>query len=191
MKPLFFLSAAVLFSAADSAQFQITSFLRKGTLVLGNAFTNGVCTVERADHITGPWFAATNVFTADGTTQVTLSLAGTNGFFRALAVDLSNGREGFTNLVESYNLLTTIVGAGGTDAAVNKWRSEFEGGPATNALLSRPHIAMADRAGNIFIADKEAHAVRKVLSDGTIHTVAGINSPAMAPTNPALQSKLP
>ena len=35
---------------------------------------------------------------------------------------------------------------------------------------------MADRAGNIYIADKDAHGVRKVRPDGTIVTVAGINS---------------
>ncbi len=93
---------------------------------------------------------------------------------------------GFTNLVNSYGLLTTIAGAGGSTASPsNKWQTAFEGGPATNALLSHPHIAMADRAGNIFIADKEAHAIRKVTLDGTIHTVAGINSPGRGTTNPA------
>ena len=36
---------------------------------------------------------------------------------------------------------------------------------------------MADDAGNIYIVDKNAHAVRKVTPDGTIHTVAGNNTP--------------
>ena len=91
---------------------------------------------------------------------------------------------GFTNLVHAYGLLTTVAGAGGTPASPNnKWLPEFEGGPATNALLSRPHIAMADRAGNIYIADKEAHAVRKVTLDGMIHTVAGNNVPGFGDTN--------
>ena len=91
----------------------------------------------------------------------------------------------FPNLVQSFGLLSTVAGAGGdTFSPNNKWRPEFEGGPATNALLSRPHIAMADRAGNIYIADKEAHAIRKVTVDGNIHTVAGNNSPGFGDTNP-------
>jgi len=93
---------------------------------------------------------------------------------------------GFPNLTQSYGELTTLAGAGGTTASpVNKWRPEFEGGPATNALLSRPHIAMADRAGNVYIADKEAHAIRKVTLDGLIHTVAGTGQPGYGATNPA------
>jgi serine/threonine-protein kinase len=34
-------------------------------------------------------------------------------------------------------------------------------------------MAMADSAGRIWVADKEAHAIRRVDPDGTIHTVAG------------------
>jgi sugar lactone lactonase YvrE len=43
---------------------------------------------------------------------------------------------------------------------------------------------MADRTGNIYIADKEAHAIRKVTLDGNIHTVAGNNLPGYGDTNP-------
>ena len=82
-------------------------------------------------------------------------------------------------------MLTALAGAGGTTASpTDKWLPEFDGGPATNALLSRPHIAMADRAGNVFIADKEAHAIRKVTPDGLIHTVAGNNVPGYGTTSP-------
>lgn len=91
----------------------------------------------------------------------------------------------FTNLVNSYGTLTTVAGAGGTpDSPNNKWLPESEDGPATNVYLSRPHIAMADRTGNIYIADKEAHAIRKVTPDGNIHTVAGNNSAGYGSTNP-------
>jgi hypothetical protein len=98
---------------------------------------------------------------------------------------------GFPNLVQSYGVLTTIAGAGGTPISPNnKWLPEFEGGPATNALLSRPHIAMADQAGNVYIADKEAYAIRKVTLDGNIHTVAGNNMPGLGDTNPVIATSV-
>ena len=145
------------------------------------AFTNGVLSVDRAENAAGPWMPLQNQFSTNSETLVELSLVDSNGFFRALALDLS-GEEGFTNLVHSYSTLATIAGNGGaTGAGVNKWRPEFEDGPATSAQLSRPHIAMADPFGNIFIADKDAHGIRKVTPAGLISTVAGTNIPENGP----------
>lgn len=163
----------------------VGSFDRAGLMVVTNVFTNGVCTVEQSDFVDGPWQPVKNVFTTNVVSTISLVPTGVTTFFRAVAVDLSGATQGFSNFVQSYNLLTPVAGAGGigTDG-INKWQPEFEGGPATNALLSRPHIAMADDAGNIFIADKDAHAIRKVLRDGTLVTVAGINVPGDAPDEP-------
>jgi sugar lactone lactonase YvrE len=81
-------------------------------------------------------------------------------------------------LKQSYNLLTTVAGKGGNcKSDVNGWLQEFEGNSALKADLSSPHMAMADSAGNIYIADKDAHAVRKVDGRGVITTVAGTSSP--------------
>src|SRR5262249_7652393 len=69
----------------------------------------------------------------------------------------------FTNLVNSYGILSTVAGSGQiTCVSCDSWQSSFEGGRATNAALSSPHVAMADRAGNIYVADKRANAIRKV-----------------------------
>jgi len=76
-----------------------------------------------------------------------------------------------------YGLMLAVAGAGATDSRTNEWQVSFEGGPAIAAELSRPHFAMADGAGNVYIADKEAHAIRKVGSDGKITTVAGTGAP--------------
>jgi sugar lactone lactonase YvrE len=103
--------------------------------------------------------------------------------FRAEALDLPPTRPGFTNFTRAYGVLTTIAGAGGPQD-VNNWRAEYEGGPATSAVLSGPHIAMADRAGDIYIADKDAHAIRKVRRDGSIVTVAGTSAIGNAPDTP-------
>jgi hypothetical protein len=73
-----------------------------------------------------------------------------------------------------YGRLLAVAGKGASDS-LGEWRPEFEGGPATQAELARPHFAMADDAGNLYIVDKESHGVRKVTPDGTIVTVAGTN----------------
>jgi hypothetical protein len=74
----------------------------------------------------------------------------------------------------SFGLLEKRAGLGLTDNG-NEWQPAFEGGPGTAAELSRPHITLSDGAGNLYIADKEAHGIRKITPDGVITTVAGTN----------------
>ncbi len=69
-----------------------------------------------------------------------------------------------------------------TDTGTNEWLPEFEGGTATASELSRPHMAQADAAGNIYIADKEAHAIRKVTPAGVITTYAGTGTAGVVET---------
>lgn len=176
MKWLIFFVVAITLPA-QTADFQFSRFTTSGAMVFDGAFTNGIVTIESVASVNGSpisWQPQKNIFSTNEVAATQLKLTNDSAFYRALAVDLSGGRYGFTNLIKSFSTLTTIAGAGGsTGAGVNKWQSAFENGPATSALLSRPHIAMSDSAGNIFIADKDAHAVRKVRPDGTIATVAG------------------
>ena len=79
--------------------------------------------------------------------------------------------------LQSYGSLSTIAGKGDVDnGGENGWSASYEGGKAIEAELSRPHMAMADSAGNIYIADKDAHAIRKVDPEGIITTVAGTST---------------
>jgi hypothetical protein len=79
--------------------------------------------------------------------------------------------------MQSYNILTTVAGKGGNcNSDENGWRNKFEGGSAIKADLSSPHMSMADSAGNIYIADKDAHSIRKVDIRGIITTFAGTNA---------------
>lgn len=80
--------------------------------------------------------------------------------------------EEFEAVSARYGRIVTVAGSGLRDDC-NDWRAQYERGPATTADLSRPHNAVADAAGNIYIADKEANAVRKVSPNGRIETVAG------------------
>jgi len=82
----------------------------------------------------------------------------------------------FERLVAMYGILDTICGTGELgDAGLNLWQPSFEGAMAVDVELSRPHNALSDDAGTIYIADKEAHGIRKITLDGRLHTVAGTN----------------
>jgi hypothetical protein len=56
--------------------------------------------------------------------------------------------------------------------------------------LSRPHFAMADRAGNIYIADKNSHSVLRVERDGNIYTHAGTHIGGFDGEGPAAATNL-
>jgi len=201
MRCLCSLGAAWLIAgSALGADFGISALTRSGEVTWTNAFPSGVCTVESAtgltNHMTNRWRVEQSYFTTNSSGGGLAPVNATNGFFRLMAVDVStNTTEGYTNLLHSYGVLETIAGtgAGGTDGT-NYWHVSYEGGYATNAALSRPHIAMADIAGNVFIADKDSHSILKVTSDGRIHTAAGTHVAGNGPdastraTNVALSS---
>lgn len=194
IKKLFWvLLASPVLAQAAGTNFQISAFQSSGQIAWTNAFTSGVCTVEAATQLNGSngatvWVPQQNYFTTNaagaGSFPVTLG----NSFFRLAAVNLStNSPLAFTNLVQSYGILHTIAGSGADSGMdnVNFWQPGFEGGYATNATLSRPHFAMDDDAGDIFIVDKNSDAVEKVTADGRIHTVAGTHAVGNGPDNSA------
>ena len=63
-------------------------------------------------------------------------------------------------------IITTIAGTG---------ESGFSGdrGPAVEASLVEPVGVAVDRGGNVYIADRNSHRIRRVDSTGTITTIAG------------------
>ncbi len=169
--------------------FQINAVNLNGQISWINAFTSGVCTVEAASQLNGVnghtnWTPLQSYFTTNAAGVGAFTLSNGDGFFRLRAVEIAtNTPQAFTNLTQSFGLLHTIAGSG-ADAGVdevNYWQSSFEGGYATNAALSRPHFAMADNAGNVFIVDKNSDAVLKLTADGRIHTVAGTHAAGNGP----------
>jgi len=56
-----------------------------------------------------------------------------------------------------------------------------DGGPATQAALNMPHEIQFDRAGHLYIAERDNHAIRKVdATSGIISTVAGTGVPGFS-----------
>lgn len=63
--------------------------------------------------------------------------------------------------------MTTIAGDG-------KGAYAGDGGPAVNASLKAPHELVFDEKGNLYIAERDNHVIRKVdMKSGLISTVAG------------------
>lgn len=84
----------------------------------------------------------------------------------------------------SNNIIVTYAGNGQAG-------SGGDGGPATAAQLSTPSGVVLDNAGNVFVVDTAANRVRKVVTSGTISTVAGTGVPGFAGDGgPAIAAKL-
>ncbi len=175
--------------AADP--FRVISLSREGVLTWTNAPAPGVCTVEVAKALPASWTPGPNAFCTEPARSLTVPLDGESRFHRLLAVEVTATPEGFTNLVNAYGILETIAGSGlGRTDGVNYWTPAYEGGPASAAALSRPHQAMADRAGNVYIADKNSHSILRVTPDGTIHTYAGTHVAGFNGDGPGLATEL-
>ena len=174
---LFLASLAFCFLAAVSlpAQLGISSFATNRQITWTNAFPAGVITVETKSALTNTWATRENYFTSNTTGGATVNVSPGDTFVRLFSVDIStNSPNHYTNLLNSYGILETVAGRGqfmGDHS--NYWQSSFEGGYATNANLSRPHISFGDALGNIFIVDQGSSGVLKVTPDGRIYTYAG------------------
>ena len=68
--------------------------------------------------------------------------------------------------VDTLGTITTIAGDGTAGFG-------GDGGPATTAQLNFPYGVAVDGAGNVYIAERSNHRIRKVDTSGTITTIAG------------------
>src|SRR5207247_6289683 len=85
--------------------------------------------------------------------------------------DLDNQR--IRRLDLATKRLTTVAGNG-----ERGYRGD--GGPAAAAALNMPHELRFDRLGNLFIAERDNHVIRKVdRATGIISTVAGAGGPGV------------
>lgn len=71
--------------------------------------------------------------------------------------------------IDRRGIFTTVAG-NGVEATTEK---TGDGGSATAASLNRPVGLAVDRAGNLYIAERNGHRVRKVTPAGIITTIAG------------------
>ena len=74
--------------------------------------------------------------------------------------------------VDTSGAITTVAGTG--ESGLERGGYGGDGGPAVAARLNLPVGVALDRSGNLYIADKENHRIRRVDASGIITTIAGI-----------------
>ncbi|MFC5470135.1 cadherin-like beta sandwich domain-containing protein [Cohnella suwonensis] len=110
-------------------------------------------------------------YSGDGGPAVTANLFGpthvvVDGSGNLYIADTNNSR---IRKVATNGTISTVAGTG-----VNGYSGD--GGPAVSAQLYDPTGVAVDGSGNLYIADSANNRIRKVATDGTISTVAGIGS---------------
>ncbi|HYR84529.1 MAG TPA: NHL repeat-containing protein [Terriglobia bacterium] len=70
--------------------------------------------------------------------------------------------------IDVHGVINTVAGSTSS--------SRGDGGPATNARLVTPAGVAVDAAGNLYIADRGDHRIRKVTAGGAISTIVGTGS---------------
>jgi sugar lactone lactonase YvrE len=87
-----------------------------------------------------------------------------------LVADHANNR---VRAIGPDGLINTVVGSGPIGTSSDDGDLTGDGGPALEAALQEPTAIAFDAAGNLYIADRDNHAVRRVDPSGIITTVAG------------------
>lgn len=77
--------------------------------------------------------------------------------------------------IDGAGIITTVAGSG--PVGVNMGSFSGDGGPATLATLQEPEQVAFDRAGNLYVGDRDNDRIRKVDSNGVIGTIAGNGQP--------------
>ena len=106
-------------------------------------------------------------FSGDGGTATSAVLSASFGLAldpsgNLYSSDWNNSR---IRKVSTGGIISTVAGGGSLALG--------DGGSAATATLNSPYGVATDSAGNIYIADKSNHRVRRVSSNGAITTVAG------------------
>jgi sugar lactone lactonase YvrE len=149
------------------------------SVVAGRGFLEGNngFPVTTKDH---GWTESTG-YTGDGGPAVDAQLS----FPVALAFDahgnlyISDHGNDAIRKVDRNGIITTVAGVGPSDPWVKgPWVPGVQpkggdGGPATQAVLESPRGITFDAQGNLYIADRDHDAIRKVDTNGIITTVAG------------------
>ncbi|PWU12089.1 MAG: hypothetical protein C5B51_01430, partial [Terriglobia bacterium] len=162
--------------AADSA----------GNLYVADTASHTVRRISASGIITTYAGTGTPGFSGDGGPAVSAQLDSPNGLAldavgNLYIADKNNNR---IRAVSPDGHIVTIAGNGAP-------RFGGDGGQAADAALNGPEALALDNAGNLYIADTQNYRVRRIASDGTITTVAGVgNGNVFGDDGPAVSAGL-
>ncbi len=157
-----------------------------GNLYIADRLNRRVRKVDAAGIITTVAGTGVGGYSGDGGPAVAARLS----LFSSVAVDAAgnlyivdtNNRR--IRKVDAAGVITTVAGSGGVGYG-------GDGGPATAARLNDPVDVAVDAAGNLYIADRLNHRVRKVnAADGVIVTAAGTGAAGFGDGGPATAARL-
>jgi hypothetical protein len=142
-----------------------------GNVYIVDQANNRIRKVNTAGMITTIAGTGTLGFAGDGGPAVLAQLNNPHSMCLDLAGNIFIGDEGndrIRRIDAATGIITTYAGTG-------VYGYSGDGGPATLATLQYPDGVFSDNTGNLYIADRFNHCVRKVNTSGIISTVAGGN----------------
>ena len=90
-------------------------------------------------------------------------------------------RQGTLFVADSGNhVIRRISPAGAATTLAGSGVGGYLDGPATSARFYGPHAVAADGAGNVFVADRGNHSIRKISPAGVVTTLAGNGTPGFS-----------
>jgi uncharacterized protein (TIGR03437 family) len=115
-------------------------------------------------------------FSGDGGPAITATLDTPSGVIKDASGDLfvADTKNNRIRKITPDGIISTVAGNGQPNSSQAAYPGE--NGPAVNAPLTYPISVALDGAGNLFIADTFANAIRKVTPDGNIHTVVRLDT---------------
>ena len=142
-----------------------------GNLYIADHHDHRIRRVDNRGTITTVAGTGEKGYGGDGSRAVEAQLDGPLG----IAIDVA----GNLYISDNYNHRIRRVDTAGTITTVaGDGRGDFggDGGPAVKAHVSYPNDVALDGAGNLYIADRWNHRIRRVDATGTITSIAGIGS---------------
>lgn len=147
------------------------TFGADGLLYFADRDNHAIRTVDGAGIIATIAGIGDRGFSGDGGLAIEAKLSRPQG----LAVDdlgnvyIADSDNHVIRRVDTHGLITIVAGTGKTG-------NSGDGGPAVDAQLADPNGVAIDADGILYFADDLAMVVRRIASDGTISTVAGIGT---------------